>query len=95
LVRYLVVAGEDDELSPIGYTYDLLNEIKAPKELLLYQGGRHALHSNSATALGSGWLGYMLDWLKDRIDGQDMQTKYTLVDLIGQTHRLEIAMMEK
>ena len=37
----------------------------------------------------------MLDWLKDRIDGQDMQTKYTLVDLIGQTHRLEIAMMEK
>lgn len=91
-VPYLVVAGEDDELSPIEYTYDLLNEIKAPKELLLYQGERHALHTNSATALGPSWLGYMLDWLKDRIDGKDMETKYTLVDLIGQTHQMEIPM---
>jgi cephalosporin-C deacetylase-like acetyl esterase len=90
-VPYLVVAGEDDELSPIEYTYDLLNKIKAPKELLLYQGERHALHTNSATALGPSWLGYMLDWLSARIDGKTAETKYTLVDLMGQTHSMEIS----
>jgi alpha-beta hydrolase superfamily lysophospholipase len=87
---YLVVAGEDDELSPIEYTYDLLGRIKAPKELLLYQGERHALHTNSATALGPSWLGYMLDWLRDRVDGKPAESKYTLVDFAGQIHPMEI-----
>jgi pimeloyl-ACP methyl ester carboxylesterase len=89
-VPYLVVAGEDDELSPIEYTYGLLGRIKAPKELLLYQGERHALHTDSATALGPSWLGYMLDWLRDRVDGKPMESKYTLVDLVGQTRPMEI-----
>jgi alpha-beta hydrolase superfamily lysophospholipase len=86
---YLVIAGEDDELSPIEYTYELLETIKAPKELLLYQGERHALHTNSATALGPSWLGYMLEWLKDRLGGKPMESQYTLVDLLGQTQPLE------
>jgi alpha-beta hydrolase superfamily lysophospholipase len=87
---YLVIAGEDDELSPVEYTYELLEKIGAPKELLLYQGERHALHTNSATALGPSWLGYMLDWLKDRLEGKPMESRYTLVDLLGQTHAMEI-----
>jgi alpha-beta hydrolase superfamily lysophospholipase len=87
---YLAIAGEDDELSPIEYTYELLGKIRAPKELLLYQGERHALHTNSATALGPSWLGYMLDWLKDRLEGKPMESRYTLVDLLGQTHAMEI-----
>jgi dienelactone hydrolase len=87
---YLAVAGEDDELSPIECTYGLLEKIRAPQELLLYQGERHALHTNSATALGPSWLGHMLDWLKDRVDGMPMESRYTLVDLLGQTHAIEI-----
>jgi cephalosporin-C deacetylase-like acetyl esterase len=87
---YLAVAGEDDELSPIECTYGLLEKIRAPQELLLYQGERHALHTNSATALGPSWLGHMLDWLKDRVDGKPMESRYTLVDLLGQTHAIEI-----
>jgi hypothetical protein len=32
----------------------------------------------------------MLDWLKDRLDGKPMESKYMLVDLLGQTHAIEI-----
>ncbi len=31
---YLVLAGEDDQLSPIEYTYDLFETVSAPKQLL-------------------------------------------------------------
>jgi hypothetical protein len=40
--------------------------------------------------LGPNWLGYMLDWLKDRVDGKPAQSKYTLVNFAGQTHPMEI-----
>jgi fermentation-respiration switch protein FrsA (DUF1100 family) len=87
---YLVVAGEDDDLSPIEYTYDLLKTIKAPKQLLLYQGERHAPPGASSTALGPNWHVYMTDWIKDRLDGKPMESKNILVDAIGQTHPMEI-----
>jgi hypothetical protein len=86
----LVVAGEDDDLSPIEYTYELLKTIKAPKQLLLYQGERHAPPGASSTALGPNWHVYMMDWIKDRLDGKPMESKNILVDAIGQTHPMEI-----
>ncbi len=87
---YLVIAGEDDELSPIEYTYRLLNTIRSPKELVLYQGEKHALHSTSSSALGPNWGVYIADWIKDRLDGKPMESKSTFVDLMGQTRPFEI-----
>jgi fermentation-respiration switch protein FrsA (DUF1100 family) len=87
---YLVVAGEDDELSPIEYTYELLETIKPPKELLLYQAETHGLNTTTSSALGPHWLTYMAEWIKDRLDGRPMESKYILVDLAGQTHFIEI-----
>ena len=87
---YLVIAGEDDELSPMEYTYKLLNRIKAPKQLVLYQGEKHALHSTSSTALGPHWGVYIAEWIKDRLDGKPMESKSIIVDLLGQTHPFEI-----
>jgi dienelactone hydrolase len=87
---YLVIAGEDDELSPIEYTYRLLNTIRSPKELMLYQGEKHALHSTSSSALGPNWGVYIADWIKDRLDGRPMESKSTYVDLMGQTRPFEI-----
>ena len=34
---YLVLAGEDDELSPIKSTYQLFDEIHMPKKLVVYR----------------------------------------------------------
>jgi dipeptidyl aminopeptidase/acylaminoacyl peptidase len=87
---YLVVAGEDDELSPIEYTYELLEAIKTPKELLLYQGETHGLNTTTSSALGPHWHTYMAEWIKDRLDGRPMESKNILVDLAGQTHAIEI-----
>jgi fermentation-respiration switch protein FrsA (DUF1100 family) len=71
---YLVLAGEDDELSPIEYTYELLDTIKSPKQLVLYQGEKHALHSTSSSALGPNWGVYIAEWIKDRLDGKPMES---------------------
>jgi len=87
---YLVIAGEDDELSPIEYTYELLNRIKAPKQLVLYQGEKHALHSTTSSSLGPNWGVYIAEWIKDRLDDKPMEPKNIRVDLLGQTHVMEI-----
>lgn len=87
---YLVIAGEDDELSPIEYTYELLETIKAPKQLLLYQAEKHGLHTTSSSTLGPNWGVYIAEWTKDRLDGKQMESKNILVDLMGQTHLFEI-----
>lgn len=87
---YLVIAGEDEELSPMEYTYELLDTIKAPKQLLLYQAEKHGLHTTSSSALGPNWGVYIAEWLKDRLDGKPMESKNILVDLMGQTHLFEI-----
>ena len=85
-IPYLVMAGEDDQLSPIEYTYDLFDTISAPKQLLVYEGAEHGLVGSSAAALGPSQTTYMADWLKDRLDGKPMQTKHMKVDAIGQVH---------
>lgn len=83
---FLVVAGEDDELSPIEYTYELMDVIKAPKELLLYQGERHGLNTTSSSAQGPNSRIYIAEWIKDRLDSKPMESKKILVDMMGQTH---------
>ena len=86
---YLVIAGEDDELSPIEYTYDLLDRIKAPKQLVLYQAEKHALHSAGSSALGPNWGVTIAEWIKDRLEGKPMESKNIFVDLSGQTRAFE------
>jgi hypothetical protein len=86
----LVMAGEDDQLSPIEYAYDLFETISAPKQLLVYEGGERGLVCSSAAAPGRSQTTNMADWLKDRLDGMPMQTKYMKVDAIGQIHESTI-----
>jgi dienelactone hydrolase len=83
---YLVIAGEDDELSPIKFTYQLLDKVKAPKNLLIYQGEKHALHSTTSMMLGPSPHTYTADWLIDRFSDRPMETRHTFVDLAGQVH---------
>jgi fermentation-respiration switch protein FrsA (DUF1100 family) len=85
-VPYLVMGGEDDQLSPIEFTYDLFDTISAPKQLLVYEGAEHGLVGSSAAALGPSQTTFMADWLKDRLDGKSMQSKHMKVDAIGQIH---------
>jgi pimeloyl-ACP methyl ester carboxylesterase len=67
---WLVVAGDEDELSPIEHSYALARACPAPAPMLVYQQGRHALSlPTPSVALGPNWLTYTADWLLDRVSG--------------------------
>ena len=83
---YLVLAGEDDQLSPIEYTYDLLQSVQAPKQLLIYEGADHGIGGSSSTELGPYPATYVADWLERRLEGQPMESQHIFVDMAGQTH---------
>jgi dienelactone hydrolase len=69
-VPWLVVAGDEDELSPIEHSYNLAAKCPAPAPMLVYQQGRHALSPPTpSVALGPNWLTYSADWLLDRVTG--------------------------
>jgi alpha-beta hydrolase superfamily lysophospholipase len=83
---YLTVAGEDDQLSRIEYTYQMLEAIKAPKQMLLYEGANHGVAGSAATANGPNPRTFIADWLKDRLDGKPMETRHMKVDAAGTVH---------
>ena len=63
---YLIVAGGDDELSPIENSYDLYDEINTPKKIVVYEGEQHGLGNRHLDAQDM-----VADWFKDRFDGKD------------------------
>ncbi|MEU0969056.1 alpha/beta hydrolase [Streptomyces sp. NPDC005917] len=66
---WLVVAGDEDELSPIEHSYALAADCPTPAPMLVYQQGRHALSlPTPSVALGPNWLTYTADWLLDRVN---------------------------
>ncbi len=85
-VPYLVIAGEDDELSDISYTFEHLNRVQGPKTLVLYSGGLHGLGPVPSFLLGPFNFVFMADWLRDRADGKPLESQYIPVDSTGQTH---------
>lgn len=84
---YLALAGEDDQLSPIQYTYELVNSIKSTtKELVVYEGAEHGISGSPSTSLGPNVHTYIADWLKERLDGKSTESKHVFIDAIGQSH---------
>lgn len=81
---YLVLAGEDDHLSPIEFTYQLLDTVSAPKEMVLYEGADHGLGGSTSADLGPNPATLTADWLYDRLNGKPMESRHILIDLAGQ-----------
>lgn len=79
-VPWLVVAGDEDELSPVQHSYDLVAACSAPSAMLVYQQGRHALSlSTPSVANGPNWLTYSADWLLERINGKPVDERVDYV----------------
>ena len=72
---YMIVAGEDDQLSPIQYTYDLFDQITAPKRLVVYESANHSIKGGPAAANGEDREVMMFDWLADRVAGKPMKSE--------------------
>jgi fermentation-respiration switch protein FrsA (DUF1100 family) len=80
---YLLVAGEDDQLSPVEYGYKLMDSISAPKQMLVYEGALHGVIGSPAVTNGPNTATFVAEWIKDRFDGKPMQTKHMKVDAAG------------
>ncbi|MBZ5700067.1 MAG: alpha/beta hydrolase [Acidobacteriia bacterium] len=83
---YLLVGGEDDQLSPVEYGFQLMDLISAPKQMILYEGALHSVSGSPATTNGPATGTFVAEWFKDRFDGKPMQTKLMKVDAGGQVH---------
>ncbi|MBI2360560.1 MAG: prolyl oligopeptidase family serine peptidase [Deltaproteobacteria bacterium] len=73
---YLMVAGEDDELCPIQYVYELMERISAPKVLIVYEGERHSIRNPRARTL-------IVNWLADRLEGKPFTAEKIYVEMGG------------
>jgi dipeptidyl aminopeptidase/acylaminoacyl peptidase len=70
----LIVAGEDDELSPIENSYRVYEEIKAPKNIVVFKGEFHGVSDNWDVKT------MLADWLKDRLDGKPFESGRIYMD---------------
>lgn len=84
---YLVVGGEDDDFASIESVFEFLNEVKAPKEFLLYKGEGHTLHSRPSSYFGPLEWAYIADWIVDRFNGKPIKSTLSVVDSHGRVHR--------
>lgn len=84
---YLVVAGEEDDLSHIEATWELLDTISAPRRLVLYQGERHGIAGGPAASLGPNRDELVVEWFADRFAGAPLSDELLFVDTAGRVHR--------
>jgi dipeptidyl aminopeptidase/acylaminoacyl peptidase len=75
---FLIVAGGDDELSPVENSYNLYREIQGPKKIVVYEGELHELEKSQLEAQV-----LVADWLRDRLDGKPMQSESIIIDGLG------------
>ena len=75
---FLIVAGEDDELSPIEHTYRFYSEIHGPKKLVVYQGEHHSLSHHPEFA------NIAADFISDAMAGNAIRSEKLYVTTSGQ-----------
>ena len=79
----LIMAGEQDQLSPVEHSYDVFDLITAPKEIAVYEGANHSVADASSVTLGDNPKDYLADWLEDRMNGKPFQSVKGFVDSSG------------
>ena len=66
---YLSVAGEDDDLSPIEWTYKLHDGMAGLNTLVVYKGELHGVTDNMDVRA------YIADWMQDRFQGKPLLSR--------------------
>ncbi len=83
----LVLAGAEDELSPLEFTDLLMQRLSVRRRLVVYEGERHAIGGNDgSSALGENWLTLLADWCVDRVSGRDAPDERVFIDSLGREH---------
>jgi dipeptidyl aminopeptidase/acylaminoacyl peptidase len=79
----LILAGEEDQLSPVEHSYDVFDRINAPKEILVYEGANHSVADAPSVAAGEPPRVYQVDWFQDRLAGKPLKSTKGFVDSTG------------
>ena len=79
----LIVAGEQDQLSPVEFSYEVFEQIRAPKEIVVYEGANHSVADAPSVANGENPRVYLADWLERRLDGEPLKSVKAFVDSTG------------
>ena len=79
----LICAGEQDQLSPVEFSYEVFDHIKASREILVYEGANHSVADAPSVALGDNPRDYLCDWLAARLADKPMKSMKTFVDSTG------------
>jgi dienelactone hydrolase len=80
---YLCVAGEFDELSPLEHTERLMQALRGPKRLVVYQDSRHSVGNVPAANLGPFPPVLMADWMAATLGGQPFPSEKWYVEASG------------
>jgi dienelactone hydrolase len=83
---YLVVMGEDDPLCDPADTYEHMNAVAGPKELMFYTGEHHAPVTRTSGRLGPAVFLAVADWLADRAAGEPVTSRHITIDFLGRSH---------
>jgi pimeloyl-ACP methyl ester carboxylesterase len=83
---YMVIAGENDQLSPLAYTEELFRRITAPKRLVIFEGANHSVGDAPSVENGEEKNTLIADWLLDRLAGKTMRSERVWVDSRGEAH---------
>jgi alpha-beta hydrolase superfamily lysophospholipase len=86
-VPYLCVAGEAEELSPLEHSERLMNALKGPKQMVVYQESRHSVGNVPAANLGPFPPILVADWLADRLAGKPFASERWYVRANGQVDK--------
>jgi dienelactone hydrolase len=82
-VPYHCVAGEAEELSPLQHTERLIEALRGPKRLVVYQDSRHSVGNVPATNLGPFPQILMADWMASTLDGKPFPSEKWYVEASG------------
>jgi hypothetical protein len=62
------------------FVYDLMEEIRAPKLLVVYEGEKHSIRNPRARVL-------LINWLADRLAGKPFKSEIVRIETSGKEMR--------
>lgn len=83
LAPYMVIAGENDQLSPVRHTEHLLTLIPASRRLVIFEGANHGVGDSPSVTFGEDKATLMADWLLDRVEGRFAASERVFVETSG------------
>lgn len=80
---FLAIVGQNDELSPVQYAYDLYDALTCPKTLIVYEGGKHNMIGQIGLSAEDNQT-IEADWMRDRIDGKPLTSERIMIKTSGE-----------